>query len=94
MLICCNVRYKVAELYSSWFGANDVMVPFIEQATLSVDDPEEKLKWVMINICKIEDDQRELIAKEAKKKAEAELVRKRREEGGGDMRRDQEDVGG
>jgi hypothetical protein len=84
--------HTVAELYSSWFGANDVMVPFIEQATLSVDDPEEKLKWVMINICKIEDDQRELIAKEAKKKAEAELVRKRREEGGGDMRRDTEDV--
>ena len=45
---------------------------------LSIDDSEDKLKWLVINVAKLEEEQRHLLAEEEKKKAELESVQRRK----------------
>src|SRR5690242_19463415 len=67
----------VVEIYCGAFGNCQVVLPTINQIMLTIDDADDKLKWLVINVAKLEEEQRHLLAEEEKKKAEMESVHRR-----------------
>jgi hypothetical protein len=68
----------VCEVYCGFFGNCQVILPTINSLMLSIDDSEDKIKWLVINVAKLEEEQRLLLAEEEKKKAEIESVQRRK----------------
>jgi len=61
----------VVEIYSSWFGACQVMLPTINQAMLNLaPNVAEHVKWLVVNVGKLEEDAREKAIEEEKKHQE------------------------
>ena len=58
------------EVYCSWFGQCQVIGPTISSIMLDVEGSQEKIKWLCINVAKIEEEQRILLMEEQKKKEE------------------------
>jgi hypothetical protein len=65
-------------VYCGFFGNCQVILPTINQLMLSVDDAEDKIKWLVINVAKLEEEQRHLLAEEEKKKTDMENVQRRK----------------
>mmetsp|Transcript_19130 Transcript_19130/g.37767 ORF Transcript_19130/g.37767 Transcript_19130/m.37767 type:complete len:882 (-) Transcript_19130:2885-5530(-) len=68
----------VVEVYSSWFGSCQVIAPTINSIMMSITDADAKIKWPVINIAKLEEEQRELMMDEEKKKQELASVLRRK----------------
>lgn len=69
---------SVCEVYCGFFGNCQVILPTINSIMLSIDDSEDKMKWLVINVAKLEEEQRHLLAEEEKKKNDMENVQRRK----------------
>ena len=59
---------SVVELYCSTFGSCNVILPTINNIMVNIDNSSEKLKWLTVNIQKLEDEQKLLLLEENKKR--------------------------
>src|SRR5437879_5849982 len=76
-----ELEYKgliVCEVFGPSFGACQVLLPAINNTMLAIDDAENKLKWLVLNVAKLEEDQKQLLAEEDKKRVEAETTMRRK----------------
>jgi len=90
----------MCEVYCGLFGNCQVILPTINSLMLSVDDAEDKIKWLVINVARLEEEQRLLLQEEEKKKTEMENVQRRKalsdkaDEGGANAASGAEDANG
>lgn len=68
----------MCEVYSGFFGNCQVILPTINTLMLNIDDSDDKIKWLVINVAKLEEEQRHMLAEEEKKKADMENVQRRK----------------
>lgn len=74
----------VCEVYSNSFGNCTAILPTINNIMINIEDAENKVKWLLINVAKLEEEQRHLLLEEEKKKKEQEnMERRKREQNGG-----------
>lgn len=72
----------IVEIYSSSFGQCHAIAPTINQIMLSIDDADNKVKWLQMDIRKVEEAQRNAMEEEQKKRADLEAAMKRQAEAG------------
>jgi len=70
----------VAEIYGSTFGPCNAFLPTIHNIMIQITDADKKIRWVSVNVAKLEQDIRQARLEELKKKREADEVQRRKVE--------------